>query len=123
MDELEQEDVKAKPTQVESKEEETIEEGEKDKEENTAKPINKSLVNLSHATTESESSAASSETSSLAPEDELTLNNSEEELKKSKEHKPRKLIEDEQRAKGRIAWPVWRLYFTVSCSDCSNIGK
>lgn len=113
MNELEKDDPKAKPTEAEQKEEETIE--EIDKNDSPQKPVNKSLLNLAHATQESESSAASSETSSLAPEDEMTLTNSDGELKKTKT--PRKLIEDEQRAKGRIAWPVWRLYFSVSLKN------
>lgn len=109
MNELEQDDAKAKPTEAEQLEEETIE--EQDKEGTNNKPINKSLVNLAQSAQEIDS-GTSSETSSLAPEDEPTLNNSSAELKKTKT--PRKLIEDEQRAKGRIAWPVWKLYFSVS---------
>ena len=57
------------------------------------------------------SSEPNSETSSIAPDDEDTLAASTPEVK----HKaPRKLIEDEKRARGRIAWSVWTTYFQVS---------
>ena len=70
------------------------------------KPVNKSLVNLDKA------AEPDSETSSLAPDDdEGTLTSSTPELKSKP---PRKLIEDERRATGRISWAVWRTYFTVS---------
>ena len=68
------------------------------------KPSHKSVTSLVGISQDPDS-----ETSSLAPDDEETLNNSQEELKKQRT--PRKLIEDEKRATGRIAWPVWRLYF------------
>lgn len=62
-----------------------------------------------------EASEPNSETSSIAPEDELTLAGSSESDSDAKKAKaPRKLIEDEKRATGRIAWAVWRTYFTVS---------
>jgi hypothetical protein len=70
------------------------------------KPINKSLVNLDKA------AEVDSETSSLAPDDdEGTLINSTPELKVKA---PRKLIEDERRATGRISLAVWKTYFGVS---------
>jgi hypothetical protein len=65
-----------------------------------------------------EASEPNSETSSIAPEDELTLagsSDSDSDAKKAKA--PRKLIEDEKRATGRIAWAVWRTYFTVSSTQ------
>ena len=71
------------------------------------KPSNKSLASL--ITTDQE---PDSETSSLAPDDEDTLVSSENEVKKQR--KPRKLMEDEKRAKGRIARAVWLTYFKVS---------
>ena len=120
MDELDNEDQQ-KPTEGEQKEEETIEQREAETSP-TRRPLNKSLINLAgddaHASGTS-TPGTSSETSSIAPEDEDTLRDSEElDVKKQKEKKegkaPRKLIEDEQRAKGRIAWPVWKTYFTVS---------
>ena len=93
MDELEQDDKMAKMTEAEQKEEETVEELL------PAKAINKNLFL---------GNEPSSETSSLAPDDELTLVEEQPKIKM-----PRKLIEDEQRAKGRIAWPVWKTYFKV----------
>jgi len=70
------------------------------------KPVNKSLVNLDKA------AEPDSETSSLAPDDdEGTFTSSTPELKSKP---PRKLIEDERRATGRISWAVWRTYFIVS---------
>jgi len=69
------------------------------------KPINKSLINLDKAI------EPDSETSSLAPDDDETLANSTPELK---EKVPRKLIEDERRATGRISMAVWMTYFRVS---------
>ncbi len=101
MAELDAEDLGAKPTESEKKKETIVEE-------TAMKPANKSLVNLTGAV----NPEPESETSSIAPEDEDTLANSDADLKKSRA--PRKLIEDEKRAKGRIAWPVWRTYFTVS---------
>lgn len=44
-----------------------------------------------------------SETSSIAPDDEIT----ESVVKKG----PRKLVEDERRAKGRISRDIWATYF------------
>jgi hypothetical protein len=111
MDELDAEDVQ-KAAEKEKVEEDTIEEREKDQ--SPQKAINKGLVSVSGAKATSASgtprSGMSSETSSIAPDDEITLINTETQRKV-----PRKLIEDEQRAKGRIAWPVWKAYFGVSC--------
>ena len=99
MAELEIEDFKAKEVdETEARKEKLVEDG---------KLANKSLVNVVAAMT----SEPSSETSSIAPEDEATLMSSDPDLKKIRT--PRKLMEDEKRAKGRIAWPVWRTYFTV----------
>lgn len=104
-DELDEEDAQARPTDSEQKEEKTIEE-------NSVKPANKSVLNLSNAC--AESAAPDSETSSLAPEDDkvvdLTLG--------VKQKTPRKLIEDEKRARGRITWTVWKTYFNVG----TNLG-
>lgn len=70
-------------------------------------PINKSLVNITQ-----EASEPGSETSSLAPDDEEgTLVSSTADLRSKA---PRKLIEDERRATGRISWAVWKTYFNVS---------
>lgn len=60
----------------------------------------KSVVSLSGASADPDS-----ETSSLA--DESTL------IDNAKVKTPRKLIEDEKRAKGRIAWSVWATYFSA----------
>jgi hypothetical protein len=100
MAELDAEDIKAKPTVGEKEEEKTIEET------STEKPTHKTVASLSGV----HSSEPNSETSSIAPDDE-TLNNSETEGKKP--NTPRKLIEDEKRATGRIAWAVWKTYFGV----------
>ena len=102
MKELDSEDHQ-KPTEGEQAEEKTIEEraGQAG-----IKAVNKSLISLSNA---ADGSDPSSETSSLAPaDDSSTLVNSDAEIKKKT---PRKLIEDEQRARGRIAWPIWKAYF------------
>ena len=72
------------------------------------KPVNKSLVNLDKAI------EPDSETSSLAPDDDDTLANSTTELKVKA---PRKLIEDERRATGRISTAVWMTYFRVSLAE------
>ncbi|WVR08055.1 hypothetical protein IAU60_005101 [Kwoniella sp. DSM 27419] len=81
---------------------------EKPVEEAEVKPAHKSVVSLSAAAGGSE---PGSETSSIAPDDEATLTNSASDIK----HKtPRKLIEDEKRARGRIAWNVWKTYFGIS---------
>jgi len=72
------------------------------------KPVNKSLINLDKAY------EPDSETSSLAPDDDETLANSTPELKVKA---PRKLIEDERRATGRISTAVWMTYFRVSLAD------
>lgn len=72
-------------------------------------PKNKSLVDLQH------SSGVSSETSSITGDGSedaaATLSGSTLELKRKT---PRKLIEDERRATGRISWDVWRTYLVVS---------
>ncbi|KAK8849677.1 hypothetical protein IAR55_005012 [Kwoniella newhampshirensis] len=99
MEKLDDEDSKAKPTEAEQKEESTVEE-------NAIKPTHKSVVNVSGAGTPD----PGSETSSLAPEDEVTVTNSTPDLKSKP---PRKLIEDEKRARGRIAGVVWKTYFSA----------
>ena len=76
------------------------------------KPVNKSLVNLDKAI------EPDSETSSLAPDDDETLANSTTELKVKA---PRKLIEDERRATGRISTAVWMTYFRVSFADYMRV--
>ena len=112
MNELDTEDVQ-KPAEKEKVEEDTIEEREKDQ--SPHKAVNKGLAYLDNGKVTSASgtprSGMSSETSSIAPDDEVTLFNTEDDPQKKA---PRKLIEDEQRAKGRIAWPVWKAYFGVS---------
>ncbi|WVQ74986.1 hypothetical protein IAR50_004594 [Cryptococcus sp. DSM 104548] len=95
--ELEDEDTQAKPTEAEQQEQSTVEEA-------ALKPTHKSVLSLSAAGNLSE---PTSETSSLAPEDEVTLSGSQE----TKSKPPRKLIEDEKRARGRIAVEVWKTYF------------
>lgn len=99
-DELDEEDAQARPTDSEQKEEKTIEE-------NSVKPANKSVLNLSSAC--AESTAPDSETSSLAPEDDEVVNGTLGDKQKT----PRKLIEDEKRARGRITWAVWKTYFNA----------
>lgn len=98
MNELDAEELKAKAAFEEPTVEETTVEQHK--------PTHKSVLNLASI----DSSEPNSETSSLAPEDEMTLTNSEE-IKPVRT--PRKLIEDEKRAVGRIAWVVWKTYFKV----------
>ncbi|KAL7425146.1 hypothetical protein Q5752_000834 [Cryptotrichosporon argae] len=110
MNELDQEDAQARRTEGEAKEERTIEESTK------TKPAHKSVTHLVHAAAASSASEPNSETSSLAPTDEdATLAASEASQADSvaKQKAPRKLIEDEKRARGRIAWPVWKTYFTA----------
>ncbi|WWD04597.1 hypothetical protein V865_002668 [Kwoniella europaea PYCC6329] len=97
MAKLDEEDLKAKPTEGEAKEEKLVDE-------TALKPAHKSVLSLSGVT----GSDPGSETSSLAPEDETTLANSTVDVKPKV---PRKLIEDEKRARGRIAWSVWKTYF------------
>lgn len=87
---------------------------EKTVEEAINKPVNKAHKSLIDDNTPG--SEPESETSSIAPEDEATLTNSTAELKSKP---PRKLVEDEKRAKGRIAWSVWATYFKVSLGPCS----
>ncbi|WRT69694.1 uncharacterized protein IL334_006684 [Kwoniella shivajii] len=99
MDKLDEEDTKARAIDGDKKEEKTVEES-------TVKPSHKSVVSLSGAA----GSEPGSETSSLAPEDETTLVNSTDDVKQKT---PRKLIEDEKRARGRIAWAVWKTYFSA----------
>ncbi|KAE8542519.1 hypothetical protein D1P53_001298 [Cryptococcus gattii VGV] len=99
-DELDEEDAQARPTDSEQKEEKTIEE-------NSVKPANKNVLNLSSAC--AESAAPDSETSSLAPEDDKVVNLTLGDKQKT----PRKLIEDEKRARGRITWAVWKTYFNA----------
>lgn len=72
------------------------------------KPTHKSVASLSGAG-EAQNSEPSSETSSIAPEDEITVTSSTPDLKQKA---PRKLVEDEKRATGRVAWSVWKLYFS-----------
>lgn len=76
--------------------------------EQMAKPTHKSVASLSGAG-EAQTSEPGSETSSIAPEDEMTVTSSTPDLKQKA---PRKLVEDEKRATGRVAWSVWKLYFT-----------
>ena len=71
------------------------------------KASHKSVVSIATPTT----TEPNSETSSLAPEDD-TLVESDGDLKKQRT--PRKLMEDEKRATGRIAVAVWKKYFSVS---------
>jgi hypothetical protein len=75
-------------------------------------PKNKSLINLSQA---QDASEPGSETSSIDGDrdDEGILTSSTLELKSKP---PRKLIEDERRATGRISLAVWKTYFSVSPS-------
>lgn len=101
MHELDAENANAKPSAAEAKEDKTVEDIE-------AKPANKSLVNVSASATP----GSGSEASFVAPEDEDTLTSSDTNFNKTRT--PRKLIEDEKRATGRIAWPVWRAYFKVN---------
>ncbi|KAL1411123.1 hypothetical protein Q8F55_002073 [Vanrija albida] len=103
MQELEAEDPESKPTEGEQLEEKTIEETI------GSKALHKSVVSLSGAAGGSE---PGSETSSIAPTDEVStlVGSSTPEVVKAKA--PRKLIEDEKRVRGRIAWPVWKLYLT-----------
>ena len=68
---------------------------------------NKSLIEVQEG---EEDGMMSSETSSLAAEDEATLASSTPDLKSKP---PRKLIEDERRATGRISAEVWKTYLTV----------
>lgn len=79
---------------------------EKKLEDSMFKAAPKNLASLA-----AEDSGPSSETSSIAPDDEATLFNSEADIKRKS---PRKLIEDEKRSTGRIAWPIWKTYMTVS---------
>nr|XP_019043546.1 ATP-binding cassette transporter [Kwoniella bestiolae CBS 10118]OCF22476.1 ATP-binding cassette transporter [Kwoniella bestiolae CBS 10118] len=99
MAKLDEEDIKAKPTEGETKEEKLVED-------NAPQAGHKNVVSLSGVV----GSDPGSETSSLAPEDETTLVNSTVDVKPKT---PRKLIEDEKRARGRIAWSVWKTYFGV----------
>lgn len=73
------------------------------------RPANKSLIELQEG--EADDGLLSSETSSLAAEDEMTLTSSTPDLKSKP---PRKLIEDERRATGRISGAVWKTYLNVS---------
>jgi hypothetical protein len=101
MFELDAEETKTKSDEPNKHEENSVEEV-------AVKPNHKSVISLSGAA----NSEPASETSSIAPEGEDTLTSSDAVLIKART--PRKLIEDEKRAKGRIAWPVWRAYFIVS---------
>ena len=98
MSELDKEDAKS-PT-VEKKEEQALED--------KFKPGHKSIISLSQAGM----SEPNSETSSIAPEDETLVSSGDSTHSDTKQKAPRKLIEDEKRATGRIAWPVWKLYLT-----------
>lgn len=101
MQELEAEDnAKSASSPTTEKKENPIEE--------LAKPTHKSVASLSGAG-DVQLSEPNSETSSLAPEDEMTVTSSTPDLKQKA---PRKLVEDEKRATGRVAWVVWKLYFT-----------
>jgi ABC-type multidrug transport system fused ATPase/permease subunit len=104
MNELDAEDAEAKLTTGETLEEKTVEQniaeakGES-KEIKEIKAMHKSVVSLSSA------AEPDSETSSLAPLDSGTVT-------PIKTKAPRKLIEDEKRVRGRIAWSVWVTYFS-----------
>lgn len=111
MKELDAEDPESHPTAGETAEEKTVEENIADMKHK--KPTHKNLQSISGelATESAMSSEPGSETSSIAPTDEedQTLAASTQSLVKQKA--PRKLIEDEKRVRGRIAWPVWKLFF------------
>ncbi len=88
-------------TLVEQTEEEKAQENEQDL-------IDKKLVNKRLALTEK--SEPSSETSSIADTEETVVPSSPSD---EKTRKPRKLIEDEQKATGGISGAVWRLYLAA----------
>lgn len=91
----------------------------------------KSVISLSSASGTPE---VGSETSSIAPEDEETLRDSVSDgdegkssakgKEKEKDRSPRKLIEDEKRATGRIAWVVWKTYLSALGGPfwCESLG-
>ncbi|CAK9783969.1 P-loop containing nucleoside triphosphate hydrolase protein [Cutaneotrichosporon oleaginosum] len=107
MKELEAEDPEAQPTTGEIAEEKTVEENISD----LKKPTHKQLESISGELSVP-GSEPGSETSSIAPTDEATtLAASTDGLLKQKV--PRKLIEDEKRVRGRIAWSVWKTYFNA----------
>jgi ABC-type multidrug transport system fused ATPase/permease subunit len=107
MKELEAEDPEAQPTAGEVAEEKTVEENIAD----LKKPTHKQLESISGELSVP-GSEPGSETSSIAPTDEATtLAASTDNLIKQKA--PRKLIEDEKRVRGRIAWSVWKTYFSA----------
>lgn len=94
MAELDAEDPEAQPTAGEKAEEKTIEELPALK--------HKSVASLSGAA--ASASEPNSETSSIT---DVT----EDSTPAAPVKTPRKLIEDEKRVRGRIAWSVWQLYF------------
>ena len=77
---------------------------ETEDEDDAVEPGNEKVANLT------DGSAAGRETD-LTPSDPMDPSNCAEGANKT----PRKLIEDEKREHGRIAWPVWRTYLTVRC--------
>jgi hypothetical protein len=104
MAELEAEDQKAKSTEADAQAKAAA--GEPLIEDANVKPTHKSVASLSATPGPSE---PGSETSSI---NEDTLLGEGD--KKEEPRKPRKLIEDEKRATGRVAWSVWKTYFGVS---------
>ena len=87
MDELDDEKDKAPPSPIDEKVVELSK--------------HKSVASLIDAETE-----PNSETSSIT---DSTLND----VEPTKQKTPRKLVEDEKRATGRIAWPVWKTYLSA----------
>ncbi|BEI79510.1 hypothetical protein CcaverHIS002_0100390 [Cutaneotrichosporon cavernicola] len=107
MKELEAEDPESQPTAGEVAEEKTVEENISD----AKKPTHKLLEIISGELSVT-GSETGSETSTIAPTDEgTTLDASSDRLITQKA--PRKLIEDEKRVRGRIAWSVWEKYFSA----------
>ncbi|KAK4686614.1 hypothetical protein P7C73_g3512, partial [Tremellales sp. Uapishka_1] len=100
MGELDAEE-KTKEEKEDEREEKAIEELAK------SKPGHKSIVSIANT----DASGSNSETSSLASGDEEET--ATESVDDVKAKAPRKLIEDEKRARGRIAWAVWKTYFGV----------
>lgn len=90
--------------------EEPVEVKDKAKEKSApVKPRNKHLANIVAE------SAATSETSSASETEDGTDSEDEIETKKEQEKKvARKLIDDEAKAVGAVAWDVWALYLGLS---------
>ncbi|GMK55034.1 hypothetical protein CspeluHIS016_0200900 [Cutaneotrichosporon spelunceum] len=107
MTELEAEDPESQPTAAEAAEEETVERIIAD----AKKPAHKLLESIS-GELHVPGSEPGSETSTIAPtEEDTTFDASTDALVPQKA--PRKLIEDEKRVRGRIAWSVWKTYFSA----------